>query len=340
MKSAAESVAMEQNKVAVARPSVWSRLQKIPSLELIAVLLVVLASNLLLNPHFFSIEIKNGNLYGSLIDILDRSSPIGLISLGMALVIATGGVDLSVGAIAALAGAVVAKSLAMGLGAGSAFSLALGVGLLAGLWNGLLVSVLGLQPIVATLILMVAGRGLAQLITDGQILLFNNSTFDFFGGGFLGGLPFTIWMLLGMLVLLWALTRKTAFGLYLESVGNNPIAGRYVGLPVRPILTSAYVFSGVLSALAGVLLASDIRAADVNNLGLYSELDAILSVVIGGTAISGGRFNLFGAVLGAVLIQAVSTTINTRGVAVEATLIIKAVVVLAVCLVQSRRSRS
>lgn len=338
MKSSAQSVAMESTNQPLPRVSIWTRLQRIPSLELLAVLMLVLASNFLLNPHFFNIEFKNGNLYGSLIDILDRSSPIGLISLGMALVIATGGVDLSVGAIAALAGAVIAKSLSMGFGFEAAFAFAIGTGLIAGLWNGLLVSVLGLQPIVATLILMVAGRGLAQLLTDGQILLISNSAFDFFGGGFIAGLPFTIWLMFSMLLVLWVATRKTAFGLYLESVGNNPIASRYVGLPVRAIQTSAYVFSGLLAALAGILLSSDIRAADVNNLGLYSELDAILSVVIGGTAITGGRFNLFGAVLGAILIQTVSTTINTRGVAVEATLIIKALVVLAVCLVKSRRS--
>jgi galactofuranose transport system permease protein len=331
-----ESIPAKQNF----KSSIWSKALKIPSLELIAILLVVLASNLFLNENFFTVEIKNGNFYGSLIDVFDRSTAIALISLGMALVISTGGVDLSVGAIAALAGAIVAKSMAMGLGFGGALSLALFAGVVAGLWNGLLVAWLGLQPIVATLILMVAGRGLAQLLTDGQILLINHSAFDFIGGGFLLGFPFGIWLTLTMLIALWTLTRKTAFGLYLESVGNNPIASRYVGLPTKPILASAYVFSGFFSAIAGILLSSDIRAADVNNLGLYSELDAILSVVIGGTAISGGRFNLFGAVLGAVLIQAVSTTIHTKGVAVESTLIIKALVVLGVCLVKSRRSRA
>lgn len=331
---------MKQTSKPLAPTSVWSKLKSIPSLELLAILLIVLASNLLLNPNFFVIEVKNGNFYGSLIDIFDRSTPIALISLGMALVIATGGVDLSVGAIAALSGAIVAKSLSMGVGFEGAFALAIGVGILAGVWNGLLVAWLGLQPIVATLILMVAGRGLAQLLTDGQILLISNTSFDFIGGGFILGFPFGIWLTALMLFGLWMLTRRTAFGLYLEAVGNNPIASRYVGLPVKGILASAYVFSGILSALAGILLSSDIRAADVNNLGLYSELDAILSVVIGGTAITGGRFNLFGAILGAVLIQAVSTTIHTKGVAVESTLIIKALVVLAVCLVKTRRQRT
>lgn len=339
MKSA-ESLAMEQSNKVLSNSSFGSKLKAIPSLELLAILLIVLASNLLLNPNFFVIELKNGNFYGSLIDIFDRSTPIALISLGMALVIATGGVDLSVGAIAALSGATVAKSLSLGMGFSGAFTIGLLVGLLAGLWNGLLVAWLGLQPIIATLILMVAGRGLAQLLTDGQILLINNSTFDFVGGGFILGFPFGIWLTGAMLLVLWVMTRRTAFGLYLEAVGNNPIASRYIGLPVKGILTSAYVFSGVLSALAGILLSSDIRAADVNNLGLYSELDAILSVVIGGTAITGGRFNLFGAILGAVLIQAVSTTIHTKGVAVESTLIIKAIVVLAVCLVKTRRQRT
>lgn len=296
----------------------------------------ILLAQLIFSPGFFHFEIKDGRLYGSLIDILNRAAPVMLLSLGMTLVIATGGVDLSVGAImaiaAALAGTVLVKN---GSGAGAALALGLLGGLLAGAWNGSLVALVRVQPIVATLILMVTGRGVAQLLTKGQILTFENPRFEYLGRGAFCGLPFPVILVLAFACALGAATRRTALGLFLESTGDNETASRYAGVPTRAIKLFAYSVSGLGAALAGLIAASDIKAADANNVGLWLELDAILAVVIGGTPLLGGRFFLLGSLVGALLIQTLTTTILTLGIRVEFTLVIKAVVVIVVCLLPS-----
>lgn len=314
----------------------WARLVW-PALAL----LLLLAFNLVLSPEFFHIDIKNGHLYGSLIDVLNRAAPVLLASLGMTLVIATAGVDLSVGAVMAIAGSVAALLITeAGAGVALVVGATLGVCLLAGAWNGFLVSVFGVQPIVATLVLMVAGRGIAQLLTAGQIITFEHAAFSFIGSGHLFGLPFTVTIVVSMFVLTGLLVRLTAIGLFIESVGNNETASRFAGVNVRLVKVMVYAFCGLCAGVAGVIVAADIKAADANNAGLYLELDAILATVIGGTALTGGRFSLLGTVLGALIIQTLTTTILTRGVPVEFTLVVKALVVLAVCLLQSEALRA
>jgi len=217
--------------------------------------------------------------------------------------------------------------------------LVLAAGVAAGLWNGLLVAFLEVQPIVATLILMVAGRGIAQLLTDGQIITFENSAFAFIGGGTFAGLPFTVTIVLIVLLAGAWLTRKTALGLFIESVGDNEMASRYSGVNTGWVKLFVYAFTGLCASVAGLIVASDIKAADANNAGQWLELDAILAVVIGGTTLTGGRFYLFSSMIGALLIQTLTTTILTRGIPVEFTLVVKAVVIVAVCLLQSETFR-
>jgi len=298
-------------------------------------LVLLLALNAAFTPGFFHLEMRDGHLYGSLVDILDRAAPVTLMALGMTLVIATGGIDLSVGSLMAISGATAALALSMGYSGPVALLLALLSGLVAGLINGSLVAFLGIQPIVATLILMVSGRGVAQLITNGQPLTFNNKFIDVFGNGFFLTLPFSVTVVMIALIIIAALTRRTALGLYLESVGNGPLASRLSGLPVPGVLLFAYATSGVCAALAGVVAAADIKAADSNTAGLYAELDAILAVVIGGTALTGGRFTLIGSVIGALLMQAMTTTILARGIQMQWTQVVKASVILIVCILQS-----
>jgi simple sugar transport system permease protein len=306
----------------------------------IAALLGVLLFNLLFTQGFFHIAVKEGHLYGSLIDIANRAAPVTLLSLGMTLVLATGGVDLSVGAVMAISGAVAALLVrGPGLSVVAVMAAALGVSALAGMWNGALVAFLDIQPIVATLILMVAGRGVAMLLTNGQIITFENPPFEFVGGGFLFGLPFPITIALAALILIGAATRLTAVGLFIEAVGGNATASRLAGVDARAVKLFAYVVCGLCAGMAGTIVTSDIKAADANNVGLYLELDAILAAVIGGTSLSGGRFSLVGSVIGALLIQSLTTTILTRGIAVELTLVVKALVILAVCLLQSEALR-
>ncbi|MET8575678.1 ABC transporter permease [Streptomyces sp. NPDC005012] len=308
-----------------------------PALVLIALLL----GNLAFTSDFLSIRLQDGHLYGSLIDILQFGAPLTLVALGMTMVIATRGIDLSVGSTVAIAGALACEHIATSddpTGAGTALTavaVALAVAVVLGLCNGLLVARLGVQPIVATLILMVAGRGVAQLITDGQIITVSNDAYHLIGGGYWLTLPFAVLLAAAVVALTAVVTRRSALGLLIESVGGNPAAGRLVGIRAAGLLTLVYVFSALCAAVAGLMISSNVNAADGNNAGLWIELDAILAVVIGGTALTGGRFSLGGTVLGALIIQTLSTTVYTLGVPPETTLVFKAFVVIAVCLVQS-----
>ncbi|MBA0173028.1 galactofuranose ABC transporter, ATP-binding protein YtfT [Pectobacterium versatile] len=302
-------------------------------LALVAILLI----DSMVAPNFFSLHIQDGRLFGSLIDILNRGAPVALLALGMTLVIATGGIDLSVGAVMAIAGATAATLTATGHPLPSVLLIALLVGALCGLWNGFLVAVLQIQPIVATLMLMVAGRGIAQLITEGQIITFDNAGLAKLGSGTLFYLPMPVIIACVMLLALWILTRKTALGLFIESVGINLRSARNAGVSTKLVLVAAYVICGVCAAVAGVIVTADIRGADANNAGLWLELDAILAVVIGGGSLLGGRFNLLLSVVGALIIQSMNTGILLSGYRPEFNLVLKALVVLLVLVMQSPR---
>ncbi|MDT0304895.1 ABC transporter permease [Streptomonospora wellingtoniae] len=310
------------------------------------VLAGLLVANLAATPGFFEISVKGGRLYGSLVDILHFGTPLLLISLGMTLVIALRGIDLSVGAVVAVAGALACETIAAaGGGQGSAVTaaavaVALGASALLGLWNGFLVSVLRIQPIVATLILMVAGRGLAQLITGGQITTVRSEPYREIAAGSLAAVPFTVIVAATTVLLMWLLVRRTALGLLIEAVGGNAEAGRLAGIRATGLSVAAYTFCGLCAGLAGVIISANTGSADGNNAGLWIELDAILAVVIGGTLLTGGRFSIAGTVLGALIVQTLSTTVYTMGVPPESALVFKAIVVFLVCLLQSPRFRA
>ncbi len=306
----------------------------------LAALALVLAYNFFFTPGFFQIEIKNGRLYGSLVDILNRAAPMMLVTLGMTLVIATGGVDLSVGALMAISGAVAALLLTQtALAVPAVMAIALGAATVAGLLNGALIGFLQVPPIVATLVLMVSGRGVAQLITDGQIITFSNPAFEFIGRGAVLGMPFPVVLVVLGCVALVLFTRKTAAGLFIECTGDNEKSSRYSGVNTRLVKMLVYGICALLAGLAGLIYVTNIKAADSNNAGMWMELDAILATVIGGTALTGGRFYLLASLAGAALIQALTTTILTRGVPVEWTLVVKALVITGVCLLQSEPFR-
>lgn len=296
--------------------------------QIIALLLVLLVDSLVA-PHFYQVVLQDGRLFGSPIDILNRAAPVALLAIGMTLVIATGGIDLSVGAVMAIAGATAASMTVAGH--------SLAVVLLAGLWNGILVAVLKIQPFVATLILMVAGRGVAQLITAGQIVTFDSPALAWLGSGSFLLFPTPVIAAAATLLLFWLFTRKTALGMFIEAVGINIRAAKNAGVNTRIVVMLAYVLSGVCAAIAGIIVAADIRGADANNAGLWLELDAILAVVIGGASLMGGRFNLLLSVVGALIIQGMNTGILLSGFPPELNQVVKAVVVLCVLIVQSPR---
>lgn len=304
-------------------------------------LLVLFLFNLIFAPIFFRLEIRDGHLYGTLVDIVNQGSKVMLLAIGMTLVIATGGVDLSVGSVMSITGATAAVLLTQhDMAFGLAAVTALAVAASAGAVNGVLVSWVGLQPIIATLILMVAGRGIGMLITGGQVVTFEDRAFVFLGNGHLLGLPFTLTVVAAVLIGTTLLMRRTALGLLLESVGDNETASRFCGVNTRSIKLMVYIFSGFCAGLAGLIATSNIKAADSSRVGEFMELDAIFAVVVGGTALTGGRFTLVGSIMGALLIQTLTTTMYNVGVPSDIAPVPKAIVIVVVCLLQSPKFRA
>lgn len=310
-------------------------------------LLIILLINRLISPSFFDIRMVSDRLVGSSINILDNSAPYILLAIGMTLVIATKGIDLSVGAVMAIS-ASVAVMLIRGYEAGEAafyyqpgvvMLIAIIIGAICGLWNGLLVAFLNLQPIIATLILMVAGRGIAQLITNGQSPTFTNEVLAFVGRGVVLGLPFPLFIAIAVLIIVTLLVRRTALGLLIEAVGVNDRASFYTGIQARRIKLIVYMVSGICAAIAGIIVAGEVKSADPHKAGLYTELDAILAVVIGGTSLLGGRFYLFQSVLGVLIIQSLLVGLYVSSLHPTTNLVVKAIVVLAVLLLQSPEFR-
>jgi len=314
---------------------------KTPAVWPLLALAILGVFNALLTPNFFALKWIDSHLFGIPIDILKNGSYVMLLAMGMTLVIATGGVDLSVGAVMAISGAAAAvlireheAHLILVL------VIPIAVALLAGAWNGMLVSILKIQPLVATLVLMVSGRGVAMRITQGfrptitrQYYAYED--FVYIGNGFLFKLPFAVTIVAVMFALTALLTRKTALGMFIESVGDNDTASRYSGVNARAVKLMAYTFAGLCAGIAGLIYTSNIRTGDPSKAGLYLELDAITAVVIGGTALTGGRFSLLGSIIGALLIQALTTTMLIHGLSSDQALVPKALMVVAVCLLQS-----
>lgn len=309
-------------------------------------LAVLMAFNLFFTPNFFSIEIKEGHLYGNVIDIIKNAAPIMFLAIGLTLVIATKGIDISVGSIVAIS----AGSVAMMIGGALdgipkypfaiAIACALIVSILAGMWNGMLVSRIGMQPIIATLILLVAGRGIAMVTTNAQIIWLYAEPFALLGQGYFLGLPFSIYLVALLLLFTMTITRRTALGLFIESVGINPTAARFSGINAKNIIFGVYTFCGFCAGIAGLVVCSTVMSADGNNAGKDYELNAILAVVLGGTSLNGGKFYLIGSMVGSLIVQTLTTTIYAFGVPPEIAKIVIALVVLAVSLLQSPKFRS
>lgn len=312
----------------------------------LAALAMMVLFNIIFVPDFLHIEMKNGILFGRIIDIFNRGAPLMLMAIGMTLVIATGGIDISVGSVAAISGAVACMLIGRNAeGTASnpmwlAIALALLVTVATGLWNGLLVAKLGIQPVIATLVLFVAGRGIAQLITAGQIAKINYKPYEWIGT-FVPGipLPFSIIIAAAVLIIVLIVLKKTALGLFIEAVGINPQASRFTGINVIKIKMLVYTFSGLCAGIAGLIITSMIRGADANNAGDGMEMDAILAVAMGGTMITGGKFSIGASVTGALMVQSITTTMYAIGISSHVLPLVKAVVVILICLLQSETFR-
>lgn len=328
--------------------SVQSKLKKITSMRLflpVVCLLAVLLINVITTPDFFRISIRNGVLYGYIIDVINRASELVILAVGMTLVTAaSGGQDISVGAVMAVAAAVCCQILSGGAVSVNELAAPIALGILAallasalcGAFNGFLVAKLNIQPMVATLILYTAGRGIAQLVTEGQITYIRVDSYKIFGDT-IGKcpVPTPIFLAIIVAVIVNLVLKKTALGLYIESVGINGTASRLVGLNSTMIKFVTYVICGLMAGIAGIIASSRIYSADANNIGLNLEMDAILAVALGGNVLGGGKFSLMGSVIGAYTIQALTTTLYAMNVSADQLPVYKAIVVVIIVILQS-----
>ena len=315
---------------------------------------LILLVCLCVRPEFFRISYQpsTGMLYGNIIDIINRSSEITIIAMGMTLVIALGGTDLSVGALVAVSGAIALKFLRWdvliyntpGDYTVCSFALVLIVPLvvctLMGMFNGFLISKGEMQPIIATLILMVCGRGIAQITTNGKQFTTQYSPFRVIGQGSFLYLPMPIIITIVVIAGVALFVRKTAFGTFVESVGINRKASRLSGINAQRIIFIVFALTGFLSGISGLIYSSRIMSNDSNNAGLNFEMDAILAVVIGGTSMTGGKFSLVGTVLGSIIIRTIVNLVYYFGIASEATMAFKAMIIAVVIVLQSEPVRN
>jgi ribose transport system permease protein len=292
----------------------------------VAVLLVV---NIAVTPHFLSAE----NFRTQAVQV----APVIIVALGMALAIGTEGIDLSVGAVMALAASVTA--LYLGYGLVPALLTVAVFAAVVGLANGALVAWVGVQPIVATLALMVGGRGIALVLLP-QLRDLHNPALASLGSGDVLGIPYLIVIAAALALLVAFVVRRTTFGRQLLAIGDNRAAAKLAGLPVRRVLMLVYVACALLAAVAGVLATARLQASDPTSLGNLMELSAITAVVVGGTPLSGGRVNIAGTVAGAVLIQLLTATLIKHDLPPSWTQIAQAIViVLAVYAARGRGKR-
>jgi galactofuranose transport system permease protein len=290
-----------------------------PTYGALAALVVLVALNAIFTPNFATAS----NLWNVLLQV----STVLLVGVGMTFVIATRGVDLSVGSVMAVAGALAAVLLPRGLGVAVLGGLlgALAVGLL----NGTLVAYLPVQPIVVTLATLIAGRGLAQVIShDGELVTIDDPGFLVLGRGHAGPVPAQVLVALAVVGVAAVALRSTAFGRYVLAAGGNPAAARLAGVPVRRTLITVYATSAVLAGVAGLIEAARLGASDAAKIGLNVELDAIAAVVVGGTALSGGRATVLGTVVGALIMQVIATSFNMLLVPYSWSLALKAAIIL------------
>jgi ribose transport system permease protein len=305
----------------------------------IIALLALIVFNIIMTPNFLSWQTLNVNL--------TQVAAIVIVAIGMTLVIATGGIDLSVGSLMAISGALAPMIFLgtivpidnSGFAVVLAFILPVIVAMAFGAFNGLLVTRYAVQPIVATLVLFIAGRGIAQVLTNGNLQVFKNPTFQFIAMGKVLGIPTQVALMIVVAALAYALIRFTVFGRQVLAVGGNEKAARLAGIPVKRVKILVYVISGGLAGLSGLVVVARNSASDANLVGLGMELDAIAAVAVGGTLLSGGRANIVGTVLGALVIQLVRYTLLANGVPDAAALVVKAGLIVLAVYIQQRADR-
>ena len=296
-----------------------------PTYGALAALVLLIAANSAFTPNFFDLN--------NFRNILLQVAPTVLVAVGMTLVIATGGIDLSVGSVMAIASAVAATSLDWG--AGPAVLAALGAATLAGAFNGVLSTGFRIQPIIVTLALLISGRGVAQVLSNGgQLVPFSNESFEYLGKGVVAGVPVQVAVMALALGLAVFAMRATPFGRYVVAVGGNEAAARLAGVRVHRTKVTVYALSGLLAGLAGLIETARLGASDAQKVGLNIELDAIAATVVGGTPLTGGRATVVGTLVGALIMQVITTGFVMNGISYAWSLVIKAAIIIVAVYIQ------
>ena len=308
-------------------------------------LIVMLLVNLIRTPTFFHMEIRNNLLTGFVPIILDQTAPLILVALGMTLVTAvSGGQDISVGSIMAISAAFCGLVLNGPIYRAEEFQNPLWLAYIAGLlggalcgaFNGFMVAILKVQPLIAALILFTAGRSIAKLITFSQTIYIMNPVYRYLGVQ-IPGIPIRTTIIVSIVVIVFVslIVKKTSLGLNIESIGINSSASRLVGINSTRIKIVTFIFCGVLCAIAGMMWSSALQSVNADEIGRGIELDAILSVALGGTLLSGGKFSLAGTIIAAYTVQTITTSMFAMGVPADQLNVFKAVVVVIIIIVSS-----
>jgi ribose/xylose/arabinose/galactoside ABC-type transport system permease subunit len=296
-----------------------------PTYGALAALVLLVIINSVFTPNFFDVN--------NFRNILLQVSPTVLVAVGMTIVISTGGIDLSVGSVMAIASAVAATSL--DYGAGVAVLLALAAAAAAGAFNGALISGFRIQPIIVTLALLISGRGVAQVLSNGgQLIPFSNASFEYLGKGVLAGVPVQVIVMATVVGLAIFVMRATPFGRYVVAVGGNEAASRLAGIKIHRTKIIVYALSGLLAGLAGLIETARLGASDAQKVGLNIELDAIAATVVGGTPLTGGRATVVGTLVGALIMQIITTGFVMNGISYAWSLVIKAAIIIVAVYIQ------
>ncbi len=323
--------------------SIQALLQKGQTYGVLGAVVVLIIFNLVTTPRFLTLSGLTEAINVNLIQV----APIAIVAAGMTLVIATGGIDLSVGSVMAIAGAVAPliflstipplNNPVIGITLGIIIPILIAG--LCGLFNGFLITAFRIQPIIATLVLFIAGRGIAQVISNGNIQVFRGSNFVYLGSGRILNIPVQVILMLIVIAVVAWVVRTTTFGRYLLATGGNEAAARLSGVPTDRIKRGVYIISGMLAGLAGLVIVAINSSSDANNVGLNGELDAIAAVAVGGTPFTGGQASVWGTLLGALLIQLIRFTLVTKNIPLPVAQIINAAIILfAVYLRRERKS--
>jgi ribose/xylose/arabinose/galactoside ABC-type transport system permease subunit len=304
----------------------WGRVVQLgPTYGALFALILLVLVNVLFTKNFASAN----NLWNILLQV----SPTMLVAVGMTMVIATRGIDLSVGSVMAIASALAATSLDRGVGV--AVLLALAVSLAVGSLNGALISGFRIQPIIVTLAVLITGRGVAQVMSEGgQLIPFSNPTFEYLGKGYIGPVPVQVLIMVLVVAASIFVMRATSFGRYVVAVGGNEAAARLAGIKVHRTKIMVYAISGLLAGIAGLIETARLGASDAAKVGLNIELDAIAAVVVGGTPLTGGRATIVGTLIGALIMQVITTSFNMLLIPFSWSLVLKAAIILIAVYIQ------